>query len=98
MKNLLYILILAGFSGCYRYIDSGHVGVKVNASGTDKGIDPKPIGVGRAWYNPITEDVHEFPVYEQNVVWQKKKMEQDNLMSQLRSHHHNLLRLTSMSE
>jgi regulator of protease activity HflC (stomatin/prohibitin superfamily) len=57
--------------GCYQYIDSGNVGVRVNASGTNRGVDPKPIGVGRAWYNPMTETIHEFPVFEQNVLWSK---------------------------
>lgn len=68
MRISLCVLMVIS-SGCYQYIDSGNVGVRVNASGTNKGIDPKPIGVGRAWYNPITEQIHEFPVYEQNVLW-----------------------------
>ncbi len=59
-------------AGCYQYIDSGNVGVRVNASGTARGIDPKPLTVGRAWYNPFTETIHEFPVFEQNVVWSTK--------------------------
>jgi regulator of protease activity HflC (stomatin/prohibitin superfamily) len=71
MKFLKVICVILAFSmtGCYQYIDSGNVGVRVNASGTNKGIDPKAIGVGRAWYNPLTEQIHEFPVYEQNVLW-----------------------------
>jgi len=61
------------FTGCtYQWIDSGNVGVRVNASGKHKGIDPKPIGVGRAWYNPLFESIHEFPVFEQNVLWGKE--------------------------
>lgn len=53
----------------YAYIDSGKVGVRVNASGPTKGIDPNPIGVGRVWFNPLWESIHEFPIYEQNVKW-----------------------------
>ncbi len=72
MKRVLKCVAFLMFfllTGCYQYIDSGNVGVRVSLSGTDKGVDPKPIGVGRAWYNPITEDIYEFPVYEQNVLW-----------------------------
>ncbi len=63
--------------GCYQYIDSGNVGVRVNASGTNRGIDPKPLTVGRAWYNPLTETIHEFPVFEQNVVWSTRSEKGD---------------------
>ena len=72
LKCLAFLMFFA-LTGCYQYIDSGNVGVRVSLSGTDKGVDPKPIGVGRAWYNPITEDIYEFPVYEQNVIWLKPK-------------------------
>lgn len=74
MKRVLSVLLLVlacAPMGCYQYIDSGNVGVRVSASGTNKGVDPKPIGVGRAWYNPITETIYEFPVYEQNVIWSR---------------------------
>lgn len=67
--RLVICVVFLSCVGCYQYIDSGNVGVRVNASGTKKGIDPKPIGVGRAWYNPLYEQIHEFPVYEQNVLW-----------------------------
>lgn len=69
--SVLSCVVLFSLTGCYKYIDSGNVGVVVNLNGTNKGIDPKPRGVGRAFYNPITETVHEFPIYEQNVVWQR---------------------------
>lgn len=73
MKKFLGWLFCAvacmALSGCYAYIDSGNVGVRVSASGTNKGVDPTPIGVGRAWYNPLTETIYEFPVFEQNVLW-----------------------------
>ncbi len=61
------LLIASSFMISYKWIDSGNVGVRVNASGSSRGVDPKPIGTGRAWYNPMFEEIHEFPVYEQNV-------------------------------
>ncbi len=69
MKKIICAVLILSLTGCYRYIDSGNVGVRVNASGSHKGIDPNPISVGRAWYNPLLEQIHEFPVYEQNVLW-----------------------------
>ncbi len=77
MKNVALALLLVSLTGCYQYIDSGNVGVRVSASGTNKGVDPKPIGVGRAWYNPVTETIYEFPVYEQNVLWAKDSKDGD---------------------
>jgi regulator of protease activity HflC (stomatin/prohibitin superfamily) len=67
--HVLCVMLAFSMTGCYQFIDSGNVGVKVNASGKNKGISPDFIGVGRAWYNPLTEQIHEFPVYEQNVLW-----------------------------
>jgi len=73
MKRFLAVLLagVAMLQGgcCYQWIDSGYVGVRVTGSGTNRGVDPKPIGVGRAWYNPLYDMVYEFPVYEQNVLW-----------------------------
>ena len=78
MKRVLCLVVLMLVTpGCvYQYIDSGNVGVKVVASGKNRGVDPKPIGVGRAWYNPLTEQVHEFPVFEQNLVWAKNSKDE----------------------
>lgn len=70
MRQVLCLVTCLMLTGCnYVWIDSGHVGVRVTANGTNKGIDPKPIGVGRVWYNPTYESIYEFPVYEQNVLW-----------------------------
>lgn len=69
MKYAILAMLCLVSTGCYQYIDSGNVGVRVSASGSAKGVDPKPIGVGRAFYNPLTETIYEFPVFEQNVLW-----------------------------
>lgn len=76
MKRAFSLIVALGClmsTGCaYQWVDSGNVGVRVNASGKNKGIDPKFIGVGRAWYNPMFEQIHEFPVFEQNALWGKE--------------------------
>lgn len=74
MKKLLLLLsslMFVASTGCTR-IDPGYLGVKVNMYGTDRGVDDITIKTGRVWYNPITEDIYEFPVFMQNATWTKE--------------------------
>ena len=73
----LVLLFSAPFLVRYQYIDSGNVGVMVNASGSNRGVDPNPRGVGRVFYCPLFQQVYEFPVYEQNVIWSRDSKEGD---------------------
>lgn len=52
-------------------IPPGYVGIIVNQSGTDRGVDSYPATTGRVWYNPFNTSVYEYPTYAQNVVWTK---------------------------
>lgn len=49
------------FSTCER-IDAGHVGVKVNLYGSQKGVDGVTEVSGMVWYNPFTAKIYEFPI------------------------------------
>lgn len=73
MRNVILLSVLlfsvAPSAGCMQYIDTGSVGVRVYYYGSDKGVDPKPIAQGNTFYNPITQAIYEFPVYEQPEVW-----------------------------
>lgn len=69
MKFLIVGLCLLGLVGC-DYIKPGYVGIKVSTVGTQKGVADIPIHSGRIFYNPITEEIHEFPVFMQNVTWE----------------------------
>lgn len=71
--NLLYILPFF-LVGC-GYVPPGHVGVKVNFYGSNRGVDDLTIVTGRVWYNPFTTEIHEFPTFMQNVVWTKDTTE-----------------------
>lgn len=53
------------FFSCER-IDAGHVGVKVNQYGDDKGVDDVVAVTGMVFYNPITTTVYEFPTFIQH--------------------------------
>ena len=49
-------------------VESGHVGIKVNLLGGDKGVDTEALGTGRYWIG-FNEELHIFPVFQQNYVW-----------------------------
>lgn len=70
LKYLFAAVCMLFVVGC-DYIAPGYVGIKVNSWGTQKGVDDYPVYSGRVLYNPFTESVHEFPVFMQNITWEK---------------------------
>jgi regulator of protease activity HflC (stomatin/prohibitin superfamily) len=72
-KFVVIVALIAGgmsSSGCARtVVGPGHVGIKVNYYGQDKGVESFPRVTGVIWYNPISEDVLQYPTYVQNAVW-----------------------------
>ena len=70
MKTLItgvmgfFVLVFLFFS-CER-IDAGHVGVKVNQYGDNKGVDDVVAVTGMVFYNPLTTRVYEFPTFIQH--------------------------------
>jgi regulator of protease activity HflC (stomatin/prohibitin superfamily) len=62
-------------SGCNKVIPPGHVGIKVNQSGSDRGVQDFPLQTGRVFYNPFTEDVLNYPTFVQRVIWTKDALE-----------------------
>lgn len=59
-----FLLTLACCSSCKR-IDAGHEGIRVKQYGTDKGVQDVYLVTGRVWFNPFTEEIHQFPVFVQ---------------------------------
>lgn len=49
-------------------VDVGHIGVKVNLAGSDRGVQDMQIKTGWVWFNPLTEQVVEFPTSVQNII------------------------------
>ena len=49
-------------------IDVGHIGVKVKLAGSDRGVQDMQLKTGWVFYNPLAEQVIEFPVSVQNIV------------------------------
>ncbi len=68
MKKLLLIssLCIVLFPSCTR-IGVGNVGLKINQSGNNRGVNPTEYVSGWVFYNPFASDVVEFPTYMQHV-------------------------------
>ncbi len=60
-----FFLLIFLFMSCER-IDAGHVGVKVNLYGDNKGIDDVVEVTGMVFYNPLTHNIYEFPTFVQH--------------------------------
>jgi regulator of protease activity HflC (stomatin/prohibitin superfamily) len=50
-------------------IDVGHVGIRVKLAGTTRGVQDIPIVTGWVFFNPLTEQIIEFPTSVKNIVW-----------------------------
>jgi len=70
------ILSVFLFNSCER-IDAGHVGVKVNQYGDNKGVDDVTAVTGMVFYNPITTKIYEFPTFIQHKEY-RKTADEDN--------------------
>lgn len=60
-----FILLVVLFASCER-IDAGHVGVKVNLYGSQKGVDGITEVTGMVFFNPLTTKIYEFPTFVQH--------------------------------
>ncbi len=50
-------------------IDAGHVGIRVKLAGSARGVQDIPVVTGWVFFDPLTEQIVEFPISVQNVVW-----------------------------
>ena len=66
LGGLAIIVAFAFFTSSCERIDAGHVGVKVNQYGDNKGVDDIVAVTGVVFYNPITTRIYEFPTYIQH--------------------------------
>jgi regulator of protease activity HflC (stomatin/prohibitin superfamily) len=62
---LAFIVLVVFFNSCER-VDAGHVGVKVNLYGDNKGVDDVVAVTGMVFYNPISTKIYEFPTFIQH--------------------------------
>lgn len=70
IKTIITGLAILSLTSCgYERIDAGHVGIKVNLYGNDKGVDNVIEVTGAQWYNPVKTKIYETPTFVQNAVW-----------------------------
>lgn len=74
LSTMLFAALVIAITGCggCEYIEPGHVGIKVNMLGDDKGVSMKELPPGReilGW----NERLYTFPMFEQNVTWTASK-------------------------
>ena len=72
--SFIFLFMLLGlmFVSCSR-VPPGHVGLKVDLLGSDKG-GIEELSVGR-YYIGVNEELHKFPTFNQNYVWTANKDE-----------------------
>jgi regulator of protease activity HflC (stomatin/prohibitin superfamily) len=70
-------LVVVSIFGCATLtrIDVGHIGVKVKLAGSDRGVQDMQLKTGWVFYNPLSEQVIEFPVSVQNIILSASKHE-----------------------
>jgi regulator of protease activity HflC (stomatin/prohibitin superfamily) len=62
------VVLWIGCSSITR-VDAGHVGVRVKLAGSARGVQDMPTVQGWVFFNPLTEQIVQFPTSVQNVVW-----------------------------
>ena len=62
---LVTITLLFSMVGCER-IDAGHVGIKVNNTGGDRGVSKTEYVTGWVFYSRFNSTVYEFPTFQQH--------------------------------
>jgi regulator of protease activity HflC (stomatin/prohibitin superfamily) len=63
------VLFAVFLSATVTRIDAAHVGIRVRLAGSARGVQDIPIVTGWVFYDPLTEQIVEFPTSVQNVVW-----------------------------
>jgi regulator of protease activity HflC (stomatin/prohibitin superfamily) len=64
----ILILAIPLLQGCTT-VGPGHVGIKVNQTGDDRGVSELGVSTGWVWYNPFTQKVFEYPTFVQTAKW-----------------------------
>jgi regulator of protease activity HflC (stomatin/prohibitin superfamily) len=64
------LALVVGLAGCAT-IPAGYRGVKVYYYGDSEGNEVRELGIGRYAYSRATEAIYKFPVFQQNVAWQR---------------------------
>src|SRR5678815_5189983 len=66
---LALVVMIVMMVSCTKRIDAAHVGIRIRLAGSARGVDDIPMVTGWVFYNPLTEQIVEFPTSVQSVVW-----------------------------
>jgi regulator of protease activity HflC (stomatin/prohibitin superfamily) len=69
LVNILIVVACLGLTTGCTLVEPGKAGIRVNFYGSQRGAEDMPIETGRVWYNPMTEQIYEFPTFMQQAVW-----------------------------
>lgn len=79
MKKIATAVLVIGsalLGGCaYTTVEPGHVGIKIEQTGSQRGVQDFPIQTGRVFYNPLNEYVLEYPTNIQQYTWTNSTLE-----------------------
>lgn len=67
---IVVAILAVSFIGCER-IDAGHVGIKVNNAGGDKGVSKTENVTGWVWYFKTVSRIYEFPIHQQHIDYEE---------------------------
>ncbi len=68
---LVLLFLIISINSCTT-VPAGYRGIKVYLMGSSTGVDAQPLGVGRYFFWPMTQEIYKFPTFQQNVVWEGK--------------------------
>lgn len=66
LGGIIAVVVLVFLMASCERIDAGHVGVKVNLFGDDKGVADVAEVTGVVFYNPLSSQIYEFPTFIQH--------------------------------
>jgi regulator of protease activity HflC (stomatin/prohibitin superfamily) len=73
--RLIAVLVVLLFivPSMFTYVEPGHVGILIHRAGG--GVDPKPLGPGLHFRNPLLSQIEEYPVFMQTLVLTRESTE-----------------------
>lgn len=72
-KSVIIAAAMLSLAACSR-VESGHVGIKVNLLGSEKGVSTQELTPGR-YYIGVNEELYVFPTFTQNCQWTAAPLE-----------------------
>jgi regulator of protease activity HflC (stomatin/prohibitin superfamily) len=75
MAALTVAMAMLAATGCTTRIGPGNVGIEVDQSGSQRGVQDITLKTGRVWYNPYTTSIIEYPTFMRTVTWTKSLTE-----------------------